>query len=47
MNGTLAYETVATELSLSSEELMKSGLLAYLHEQLRFENVERLVLCRR
>ncbi len=47
MNRAIAYETVATELSLSSEELMESSLLAYLHEQLRFENAERLVLCRK
>ena len=44
---TSLLDKVATELSLPAEDLMRKSLVAFLREQLRFYDAERLSLCQK
>ena len=44
---TSLLDKVATELSLPAEDLMRRSLVAFLREQLRFYDAERLSLCQK
>ena len=44
---TALLNKVATELSLPAEDLMRKSLVAFLREQLRFYDIERLSLCQK
>jgi hypothetical protein len=43
----LTIHTVADQLDIPSQELWRQALQAYLREQARFYNVERLRLCQK